>query len=147
MKTHSIYILFIAALLFGCDTSKFEKIPIEDFAGTWELQGRSMFNGIVVKIEKNDSGKLTGRLVRLNDNKYVQMFCETGDLWVTEISRSSNYQFKLTEKKIGSQLFALYDLRTSDEFDVEFIDKNTIGLALLNKEPTKSIVVYKRIQE
>ncbi len=46
------------------------------------------------------------------------MFVEKGDNWVSNIRRSPNYEFKLTEKKIGSTLFALYRQATSTEFDV-----------------------------
>ncbi len=64
-----------------------------------------MFNGIKVKIEIDENNNLLGKVVQINNEKYVKMFVENGDTWVTKIKRSSNYELKLTEKKIASKLF------------------------------------------
>ena len=105
-----------------------------------------MFDGIKIKIEKRDNGDLMGKVISLNDNKYVKMFVEPNDIWVTGISRSSNYEFKLTEKKIGSALFSVYGLSTTNEYKVEFIDDDTIGLGSDNSDPTKSPIKYIRLK-
>lgn len=90
-------VLLLGLLISSCD--KLNETPIENFKGTWKLEGRSMFNGIEIKIEENSSGKLIGKVISLNDNKYVKMFVEMDDTWVTGIRRTSNYEFRLTEKK------------------------------------------------
>jgi hypothetical protein len=65
---------------------------------------------------------------------------------VTGISRTSNYEFRVTEKKIGSTLFSIYGLETTKEFKVEFIDQNTIGLGSENSKPIGSSIKYIRIK-
>ncbi len=137
-------ILLLGLLISGCN--KLNEVPIENFKGTWKLEGRSMFNGIEIKIEENSSGKLIGKVISLNDNKYVKMFVEMDDDWMTGIRRTSNYQFRLTEKKVGSDLFSIYGLETTNEYKVEFIDENTIGLGSGNSKPTESSVKYVRVK-
>lgn len=134
---------FVVTLFIGCD-GQFDKVPETRFIGDWELIGRSVFDGITIKIElEND--KLIGRISKLNENKYVKMFSEINDIWISEISRTSKFQFSLTEKKIGGQLFSLYGLSTSNGFKVEFIDDNTFGLGTKSQDPSKSKVIYKRV--
>ncbi len=135
-----LFILFVA----GCDSTKFDETPIESFKGVWKLEGRSMFSGMKIKIEEGSEGDFIGRVVALNDNKYVQMFVEQNDIWVTGIRRTSNFEFRLTEKKIGNTLFALYGLETTKEYRVEFIDENTIGLGSNNSKPKDSSIKYIR---
>ena len=72
IKKSAIYFAAII-LLFSCNSNNFKETPIDRFIGVWELQGRSMFNGIEIKIEENSSGKLIGKVISLNDNKYVEM--------------------------------------------------------------------------
>ncbi len=139
-------ILILGLLMTNCDSPKLQETPIERFEGTWELTGRVMFEGIKVKIEKNSEGELSGKIVSLNDNKYLKMLAESGDTWVKSISRSSNYEFKLTEKKIGSDLFSLYGLSTTAVYKAQFIDENTIGLASVNSDPVESLIKYIRIE-
>lgn len=57
---------------------------------SWELKGRSMFDGIIIKISSDNEGKLTGVIQALNNNKYVKMFAQKGDLWISNIDRVSN---------------------------------------------------------
>lgn len=111
------------------------------------IEGRTIFNGIEVSIQQEDNGKLSGNVIKLNDNKYVNMFVEKGDNWVSDISRVSNFEFKLTEKKIGSALFELYGQTTSVELEVQFIDNNTISLGKLSSHQGRSAVVYRRVEK
>ncbi len=134
-----VLLVIIASLVFSsCDTESMKKIPVDQFVGNWELQGRSMLDGIRVSINKTESGALLGKVTEINQNKYVNFFMKPGDVLVSKIKRSSNSEFRLTEKKIGSDLFSTYGLGTSKEFKVEFIDKNTIKLG--------SNIVYKRVK-
>ena len=138
-------LLIIVLFQLASCSSKLEKIPVDRFIGTWELKGRAMFSGIVIEINRDGNGQFIGRIKKLNDNKYVQMFAEEGDTWISEISRSSNFQFKITEKKIGRELFGLYGLSSSSVYKAEFIDNNTIGIS--NKsDPSQSAVTYERIK-
>lgn len=142
------FLLIIISLTFclsGCNGESFQKKEIEDFIGTWELQGRSMFDGIKIKIIKNKQGELKGEILSLNNNKFVKMFAESNDSWVSSITRKSNYEFKLVEKKLGSALFSVYGLDTSTEFKAQFIDENTIGLSSESGNPQNSSVKYIRI--
>lgn len=146
MKKALIYLsISVSLFISSCNTDGLTEIPMEQFVGTWSLQGRAMFEGIEIEIVKED-GQLIGRLTNLNDNKYIQMFSVPNDLWVSEISRRSNYQFRLTEKKIARELFALYGLSTSNQFKAEFIDKDIIGLSGEGKEPKNATIRYVRVK-
>ena len=137
--------LMIAIFSFGC-SDKMAEVPLDKFVGLWELKGRNMFEGIQIRIERKNE-KLTGRIVKLNDNKLIKMFADTGDVWVSDISRSSNFQFRVTERKIARDLFSVYGLSTSQEFRTEFIDDNTVGLGTDSSDPEKATIIYKRVVE
>ncbi len=137
------FFLIQLVFLVACGNA-YEKVSDDKFIGSWELTGRGVFEGMQIKISR-ENDKLTGQIIKVNDNKYVKMFADTGDTWVSEISRKSNYEFSLTEKKIAGQLFSMYGLSTSMKYDVQFTDKNTIALAKPGSDPKKSSVFYKRI--
>jgi len=139
--------VLLGLVILSCDTSKFKKTPIDNFLGVWELQGRPMFEGIKIRIEKNETNEFVGKVVAINEDKYVKMFVDSADLWVTGIKQSSNFEFSLTEKKIASELFALYGQDTKTEFKVQFIDKNIFGLDAGSSDPTKSTIIYIRIEK
>jgi hypothetical protein len=144
-KSKTIFGIFLiqAVFLWACNPS-FDRVSEDKFIGEWELTGRGTFNGIYIKIDsKND--KLTGQITKLNDNKYVQMFAEIGDIWISDISRKSNYEFSLTEKKLAGALFSMYGLSTNTKYVVQFIDDNTFALAKSGNDPTKSEIKYRRI--
>jgi hypothetical protein len=144
MKLKALSVLIIVLLVTGCKNS-FEEVPEEKLIGTWELKGRGMFDGIQIKVQK-ENNKITGRIVKLNDNKMVKMFADVNDVWVSEIRRTSNFEFRLIEKKIARELFSLYGLPTSQEFKVEFLDDNTLGLGADNSDPQHTTITYKRVQ-
>ncbi len=139
--------VFIGLVILSCDTSKLKKTPIDSFVGLWELQGRAMFNGIKIRIEKTENNEFVGKVVSINQDKYVKMFVDTNDVWLPEIKQLSNYEFSLTEKKMGSAMFELYGQDTKTEFKAQFIDENTFGLATGNSDPTKSTIFYKRLDK
>lgn len=146
MKNIFTYIIISVSLFISsCDTEGLSEIPMEQFIGTWSLQGRGMLEGMEIEIKKEEE-QLIGRVSKLNDNKYIQLFSTNNDVWVSEISRRSNYQFRLTEKKIARELFALYGLSSSNEFKVEFIDKDIIGLSGEGKDPKNATIRYVRIK-
>jgi len=134
--------IFLMLILAGCSTNF--KVPEEKFIGLWELKGRSMFDGIQIRIEKED-GTLKGKIVKLNDNKLVKMFSDINDVWISEIKRTSNSEFKIIEKKIAKDLFALYGISTTQEFSAEFIDDKTIGLGTGISSAKNSKLLYVRI--
>jgi len=139
--------LFLSIVLAAssCNTKGLTEIPMEQFIGNWSLEGRPMFDGIEVQITE-ENGQFIGRISKLNDNKYNQMFAESNDVWISEISRSSNYQFRLTEKKLARELFALYGLSTSDQYTVEFKDQNTKLLAADGKDPKNATIKYVKVK-
>lgn len=139
-------ILLKAVLLVVClGCSEINKVPDESFAGTWELTGRKIYQGIHIRIEK-EGDEFVGRIVKLNDNKYVNLLTDSNAVWVSGVKRLSNYQFRLTENKIGKELFSVYELPTSQEFEVEFIDENSFALGKNNADPLKSAIVYRRVR-
>ena len=131
-------------LLWGC-TERTSLKPDQKFVGRWELSGRKMLDGIQVDIRMEEDG-LIGRVVKLNGNKYVNMFVDSNAVFVSGITRTSNFQFKLTENKVAKELFSTYDLPGSQEFNVEFIDNNTIGLSKGSANPLKSTILYKKVK-
>lgn len=144
MKT-KITILFLITLLTGSCNGKFNKISEDKFVGIWEIKGADVIEGIQIKIQR-ENNKLIGRVYKLNDNKYVKLFEDSNEVFVSGIERYSNYQFKLTENKVGKTLFSLYGQKTSQEFVVQFIDDNTIGLALESSNPFQSTRIYKKVK-
>ena len=144
----NLFILLIFLGMVSCsDLSKLEETPQSKFIGVWKLEGRKMFEGISIEIKENPKGELVGKVLSLNNEKYVQLFLEVGDTWVSGIERSSNYEFQLTEKKLAAPLFAMYGQSTSKTFRVQFIDENTIGLSTGNVNPATAKVNYKRISQ
>lgn len=111
---------FVALILFAGCNDQVRRVENDKFVGVWELKGRPLFEGIHVRIEQQN-GSLAGTIVKLNDNKLIKLFAETGDIWVSEIKRSSNFEFRLIEKKIARELFSLYGLSTSQEFRVQLL--------------------------
>lgn len=137
-------VLFLA--LLGCDSKKLHETPMHQFIGTWKVEGRSMLNGIEFNIQKNEAGNLVGKIVKINNNKWVQKFMAPEDIFIQSIKRSSNFEFRVKENKIGYALFSLYDLKTSHTFRCVFIDSNTIGLGKKEETLTQSKNRYIRVQ-
>jgi len=136
-------LLLVSLFLFSC-SEKMKEVPEDKFIGIWEIKGTSIMDGTQIQIQR-EKNRLIGRIHKLNDNKYVKLFSDSNEVWIPEISRISNYEFKLTENKIGKELFALYEQKTNQEFKVKFIDDNTIGLTINGSDPSKSIRIYKRL--
>jgi hypothetical protein len=141
--TKTVLTLITVLLLFSC-SDKFDKVSEDKFIGLWEIKGKSLTNGMQIKIER-ENNELIGRIYKLNDNKYVKLFADSNAVWISEIKRANNYEFNLKENKIAKELFALYGQSTSQEYKVQFIDDNTIGLATGNSDPTASKEQYRRI--
>ena len=47
-------ILIIAFFTSSCNTEGLSEIPMEQFIGTWSLQGRGMFDGMEIEIKQED---------------------------------------------------------------------------------------------
>jgi hypothetical protein len=52
----------------------------------------------------------------------------------------------LTERKLAGELFSIYGLSSSQEFKVEFLDNNTIGLGSEGSDPQHATIMYKRVR-
>ena len=141
-KKRTYLIIIISVLISGCD---YQYVEDEQFVGKWELKGRSSFTGMQIEIQKEE-GVLKGKILKLPESEIVNMFAKEGDIWVKNIKRTSNYSFKLSETRIASELFSMYDLNTSTVFKAEFINENKIGLAERNGDPQNSNIYYERIK-
>lgn len=142
MKT-TVTLLLATLFLLSC-SEKLKTVSEDKFIGTWEMKGTSIMDGTQIQIQK-ENNKLVGRIVKLNDNKYVKLFADSNEVWISEISRNSNFEFKLTESKLGKDLFALYGQKTNQEFKVQFINDSIIGLAIESSDPSTSTRIYKRV--
>lgn len=142
MKT-TVTLLLATLFLLSC-SEKLKTVSEDKFIGTWEMKGTSIMDGTQIQIQK-ENNKLVGRIVKLNDNKYVKLFADSNEVWISEISRNSNFEFKLNESKLGKDLFALYGQKTNQEFKVQFINDSIIGLAIESSDPSTSTRIYKRV--
>lgn len=145
VKILNILLIVIAMSFSSCDSNHLSKTSINQFNGVWELKGRSLFDGIQVEIEVDKSGKVSSKVVQLNDNKYVQLFLSEGDEWVRSIKRSSNFEFVISELKLAAPLFALYGNSTTKEWNVVFKNKDCFGISE-NKNPERSSIEYCRVK-
>jgi hypothetical protein len=141
----NFFLVLVCAMFFFACNREARYVQEDKFIGKWELQGRGMFEGLRVEIKKED-GKLKGKLIGLNTNKYIRMFSDSNDTWVSSIKRISDFEFRITERKPGADFMSLYGVSTSQEYKAVFIDDNTIGLATDPADPFKSSIVYKRIE-
>lgn len=140
-----IPLLLLSIILFACDTSKMSETPDSKFIGTFELKGRSMFDKMEITI-KRENKNLIGRITKVNNNKFVKLFCDSNDVWISEIKRNSNFEFAITENKIGKALFSLYDLSTKNEYKCQFINKTDFALCGKSENPQNSELIYKKIK-
>jgi hypothetical protein len=112
-------------LISGC-SNKLTETPTENFIGLWKIEGRSMFDGIQIKIEKKEN-EFIGRIYKLNDNKMVKLFVDSNDIWVSGIERRSNFEFALTEKK-SQKIFLLYTVyQHHKNLKLNFLIKTPLG--------------------
>ncbi len=145
MKNKGIQIALLFLTLFSLSScEEFRKVPVEQLEGTWRLEGRPMFEGIEITINR-DRDQLKGKITQLNSNKYVRFFCELNTLWITSIERRSNYEFYISERKIGSDLFSIYGLETTTTYKAFFEDENTLVLTGRDSGSKKSRILYKRV--
>lgn len=138
--------LCILSVTFSCDTKKLTEIPDTQFIGTWKFESNTIYNGIVLKIQKNNKGELKGIVKELNDNKLVNLFMDTNFVLIGNISRNSNFEFSVTENRVAKELFGLYKLETSDVYNAQFANDNLIVLDKGKVDPAKATIKLKRIK-
>ena len=122
-----IGLVCLTLFFVSCDTNKLSETPMQQFVGTWVAKDRPLIDGVQFEIAEKD-GALEGRILRLNDNKLVDLFSSEGDVLISEITRKSNFQFTVKEKHVAASLFSTYDLPSSEELTAEFHGKNEIWL-------------------
>lgn len=133
-----LFIIIVLTLTCSCDTSKFKETPESKFFGLWKINDGTLYNGSIIKFSKDDNGEMFGRIVRLNNNKLLNLFVDSSNVIFFSFSRTSNFQFKISKMRVGSDLMKMYDVPTSDVLTVQFINDSTIGLANNDKDPLKS---------
>jgi hypothetical protein len=144
-KHRYLYLLFLAVIFLSCSSDHFSKTPINQFEGLWELKGREIFNEMQVDIKIDKDGKISSKIVKLNKNKYVQLFLSEGDDWIKAIKRSSNFEFVITEKKLAAPLFSQYGNSTVKKWNVAFKGKDCFGISE-TKSPEKSSMEFCRVK-
>lgn len=145
VKILNVLLILIPLSFISCDSNHLSKTSINQFNGVWELKGRSIFDGIQVEINVDESGKISSHVIKLNENKYVQLFLSEGDEWVKSIKRNSNFEFVISELKLAAPLFSLYGNSTTKEWNTVFKNKNCIGISE-NKNPERSSIQYCRVK-
>lgn len=143
------HVVIITVLLVGIITScslNSKKIPDSQLLGVWRLEGRSMYDNMYISIVK-ENNQLQGRVLKKNANKYVQMFVDSNAVWFSEITRKSNYEFICKENKVGKELFAQFDVPTTQEIRIQFVNDTIIGCAFKNEDPLKSKVRMVKVNE
>lgn len=133
-------------LAVGCEQMKTTKSNDDLFVGTWQMEGRSMFEGMQIAIIKKDNGSFEGRIFRLNENKMIKLFADSNQIIVSDIKRNTNSQFTLTEKKIAGDLFSNYGMETKTDYKAAFITNDLIGLSTGTLDPKASKILYRRVK-
>ncbi len=133
-------------LFVGCEQIKTNRSDDNLFVGVWQMEGRSMFEGMQVAISKKENGSFEGRILRLNENKMIQLFADSNQIIVSDIKRNTNSQFTFTEKKIAGDLFSNYGLETKTDYKAVFITNDLIGLSSGTLDPKVSKIVYRRVK-
>lgn len=144
-KIVNTFLIIIALSFLSCDTNHLSKTSIDQFNGIWELKGRSLFNEIQIEIKIDKTGKVSSEVIKLNNNKYVELFLSEGDEWVKSIRRNSNFEFVITELKLAAPLFAIYGNSKTKEWNAVFKNKDCFGISE-NKNPEKSSIEYCRVK-
>lgn len=142
----NISIIILLLCTYSCNPSKLKEIPIDQFIGKWEIENNSIYNGIQIEFKKDKKSQIYGSIIKLTDNKWCQIFADSSFVLYTDIKRNSNFQFSLTENRIGKEFMSLYDLPTKSEYIIEFIDTNTIAFVKGNKKAIYSDYKLKRIK-
>lgn len=122
-------------------------VDSDSFLGTWQLEGRTIYNGMTIQIAKENE-KLKGYIVSKPNNQYGETLMKENSIWVSKIERGANYYFKVTEKKIAHDLFDVYNIDTNLMFYATFSEKkDTIYLSEKrpNRFTEKTTVYYKRV--
>lgn len=122
------FLLLSLLCIISCDSSRLKEIPYNQFTGKWKLTDRGILEGIEIEITEDSLGNFAGHIVKLNDNKYVRLFMEEQDRFITGIKRNSNFEFVITERKIAAPLFSAYGQSTSTEFTAQFDGKDKLLL-------------------
>lgn len=149
--THVLNLVLITSLLSvmalsSCSDSHY--VSDDLFVGTWELKGRGIYNKMTVSIAKGEDG-LKGKVNSVPDNKYGKLFLEEGQAWISEISRSSDYYFKIKENKIASELFSAYGLSATSTYYITFSEDGSkfyLTDKIPNKTAQETSVYYERIK-
>lgn len=123
-----IVVLSLLTLTISCESSILLETPESHFIGKWRLSERGMLEGLEIEIKKDKTGNLIGEITKLNEDKYVTIFMEEGDKFMTKIKRKSNFEFVISEKKIAAPLFSTYGQSTTKEFKVTFDGNDKILL-------------------
>lgn len=121
-------LLCLITFVSSCDSSKTTVTDEQQFEGKWKLSERGILDGIEIEIKKDSKGHYSGIIKKLNNNKYVKMFMEEGDIFLSGIKRNSNFEFVISEKKIAAPLFSAYGQSTTEEFVSVFAGKNKVLL-------------------
>ena len=126
---NTLFILAALVILISCEGTKYTKISESNFAGTWLLHSDNIFDSLEIELKEDPKKGFIGEVVRLNTNKYVQLFMESGDIFISNIERKSNFEFIFKIKKIAAPLFSSYGEKTTIEHTVTFEgeDKIMIG--------------------
>ncbi|MGM0479978.1 MAG: hypothetical protein ACQERC_12225 [Bacteroidota bacterium] len=132
------FTILVLTVLSSCSSSSFSKVPKETFFGKWKLQTKNILNELEIEIKKNDKNKMIGVVSKLNTDKYVSMFMEVGDIFISQIKRNSNFEFTIRQKKIAAPLFSLYEESTSVAHNATFNNK---GEVLLGNKGNSGVLV------
>ncbi len=134
-------LICVAIIITSCDISKLSQTPMSKFIGVWRVEDHSILNNCELIISYK-SKSLKGRLIKLNQNKLVNLFCDTNTIIISSIARKSNFQFIVKEKLIASELFSSYNISSEKNIEAEFKSENTIIL----KKPESKIPLFKLIR-
>lgn len=118
MKVKKIFLLSMIVLCVGCGDG-FGKVELSSLEGDWEIRGRNnILDGSLIRVNKLDN-KYIGELILVSNNK-LKLYMDSGDIILKDIDRKSNFEFKFTEHRPNSEIFSLYNLVTTFEYEVRY---------------------------
>lgn len=123
-----LFIFLLIIIASSCNENGLSRVSKNDFIGSWLYKSNNILNGIEVEVSLNEKNELTGIVTKLNDNKYVNQFLEVGDIHISDITRKSNFEFIVKQKKLAAPLFELYNQSTTESYDAEFDENGDILL-------------------
>ena len=124
MKKNFLLLIVFTCILSSC---KYKYVEDNKFIGEWVFKGKKNLDGLQIIISNSNNGYV-GRITKLPNSPVFKSYLNINDIWITSIERTSNFEFKISEKKIASDLFSEYGMPSIRKYKAVFVSDNRIDL-------------------